>query len=294
MTKKSQITLFIILGIAMIVFFVFMFTTKEKVEEKKTEKATIKTLLLDSELQSVKTYVEGCLRKVSDDLLFNKSPVYFHKTATIGYNGVEYPVLYDSGWVIGDGGYTGEYFYNKSINEIEENLSKNILVEFEKCLNLSVFENIYNITKPDINYENINVTINMEDIDIKTINYSIVLLKKNSEGKLDNFKVNLPIRLGLIYNNITINLLKNISGYEFYTPGAEEYDLSDYCDGLIPGGCTGNANTISKIDFIETVEDDKGIIVIEDNRTRQYAKSFNLTFGLLNVNITGGCGCDLS
>lgn len=287
--KKSQITLFIILGIAMIVFFVFMFTTKEKVEEKKTEKATTKTLLSDSELQSVKTYVEGCLRKVSDDLLFNKSPVYFHKTATV----VEYPVLYDSGWEIGGGGYTGEYFYNRSVNEIEENLSKNILVEFEKCLNLSVFENIYNITKPDIDYKNINVTINVEDIDIKTINYSIVLLKKNSEGRLDSFKVNIPIRLGLIYNNITMNLLQNISNYEFYTPGAEEYDLSDYCDDIVPDDCTGNANTISKIDFIETVEDNKGIIVIEDNRTRQYAKSFNLTFGLLNVNITGGCECDL-
>ncbi len=295
--KRGQITLFIILGIVMIFFFVFLFTTKEKVEVKKTETSKTKTLLSDSELQPVKNYVEATLRKVSDDILFNKSltkEIYGAKEyqdKLVSYQYIEYPALYEYEYNK-DSGESEKYFYNQSIDKIEKNISYKVATKFEEKLNLSVFENVYNITKMDMDNKKINATINIGSIDTEVRNYSIILQKKNSEGKLDNFKINLPVRLSLIYENITLNLLGNISNYNFYTTeDPDQYDLSEHCDEIVPGGCYNNPNTISKIEFIEIVEDKEGVIVIEDNRTRQYAQGFNFTFGLLNVNVTGMCVC---
>lgn len=302
--KKGQVTLFIILGIVMIVFFVFLFSTKEKVEQKKTETITTKTLLSDSELQYVRTYVESSLRKVSDDVMFNKSEIKDiyklpgNEDKLVYYKGIEYPLLYDSKCISDD--CPGGEFYNESISKIEKNISKRVAVEFKKSINLSIFGDVYNISESDIDYKNVNVTVNFGDKDIELKNYSIVLKKKKkTEGKLDAFRVNLPIKLGLIYNNITMNLLQNISNYDFYQPTSNwpqdeemnHYDLSEHCEEIVPGGCEANPNTISKIEFIETVEDMEGVIVIEDNRTRQYPGGFNLTFGLYNVNISGMCEC---
>ena len=261
-------------------------------EEKRLATGAEKTVISATELASIKTYVEDCLKKVSEDALFDRIGRYggyislsgeyggLEAPPTIIYLGKDYPILYD----YNDG---NRKFYNLSVGDVKKEISKYVAVEFENCLNLSIFENVYNITKPVLSYKDINISINIGDIDIE-INYSVILQKKDSEGKLVNFKTNLPIRLGLIYNNITMNLLKNISNYNY----PEQYNFSD-CDEIIPNGCTNNPSTISKIIFIETIDDVAGVIIIEDNRTRQYAKSFDFQFGLFNVNITGGCECDI-
>jgi len=301
--RKGQITLFIILGIAMIIVFIFLFSTRENVEVKKTEKSTTKTLLSDSELAPIKTYVERSLRKSTDDVLFNKSEIediyrlsgYESKFVEYPVGGIKYPALYDSKCT--PDSCPGGEFYNESVNVVEEKISEKVAVEFERILDLSVFENVYEITESDIGPKNVNVTINIGSEDVELKNYSIVLTKKDSDGKLDAFKANIPIRLGLIYENVTMNLLQSIATYEFYTPGAEEYDLSEHCEEIVPGGCMNNSNTVSKIvsvdpyEGIGSQEDKQGIIIIEDNRTRQYPGGFNLTFGLSNVNVTGWCEC---
>ncbi|GAF74605.1 unnamed protein product, partial [marine sediment metagenome] len=259
MGRKSQITLFIIIGIVIVGFFILMLSTKEEVEVKRTEKIVKKTLLSDSELQYVKTYVEGSLRKSTEDVLFNKSlikEIYGSSEKVIQYNGVEYPILYES--TCSPAGCTDGYFYDKSMGAVEESLTEKIALGFEKCLDLSFFENVYDITESDIDSKNVNVTINLGSEDVELKNYSIVLTKKDSEGRLDAFKANIPIRLGLIYENVTMNLLQNIATYEFYTPGAEEYDLSEHCDEIVPEGCTDNPNTISKIVSVDPYEGIEG------------------------------------
>ncbi len=291
MGRKSQITLFIILGIVIVGFIIIMLSTQEKVEIKKTEKILKKTLLSDYELQPVKTYIESCLRKSTDDVIFNKSlmkEIYGLSEKKVEYDGVEYPVLYES--TCSPAGCTDGYFYNKPMNAVEANLTEKIAAEFEKCLDLSFFENVYNISGPSIDYKSLNVTVKINDIDIGAENISVVLTKKDSEGVLDSFNVEVPIRLGLIYNNITNDLLKNISTYKFYTTDEKDYYNLIECKNFVKGCCNPNPTTISKIKFIETVPDYEGIVIIEDNRTRQYS-SFNLTFGLLNVNITSMCEC---
>ncbi|MFH0876043.1 MAG: hypothetical protein V1859_08960 [archaeon] len=309
--RKAQITLFIIIGIVMIAFFVLLFTTSEKVQQKKTEKGALKTTMSATDLAEIRNYIEECLKKVGEEALFGRigpnggyinvlEELEYQEYGTpnrIYYDGEYHPIVYD----YKDG---QKEFYNLSIDQIKNKTANYIAVEMQKCIDLSLFENVYNITGSAFDYTNVKVNINFEDVDVE-FNYTITLRKKDSEATILSFISNIPVRLGLAYSNITMNLIKNLSNFEFYTPTEATpeddtyYNMLQYCEQIVPGGCTGNTQTISRIIFEDIVSegippDHAGIIIIEDNRTQQSGKSFNFTFALMNVNISGICKCGTS
>ena len=84
--------------------------------------------------------------------------------------------------------------FELGLNESEK-LDNYIIVEFENCLDVNVFEGMgINIEKPGKTNVNIDVSINKEDVSIKLV-YPLDITTGETRTKLDSFRINLPIRL---------------------------------------------------------------------------------------------------
>lgn len=244
MSKRGQITVFILIGITLLIIFGIVFYTKGNVSKKETETAAKKINADAFDIIPVRKYVESCLKKASDDGLWLLG-------AQGGY--VELPEGLSSTFYEDNlvpyylSGTTPTY---PSIDNMESGLSKYVIVEFQKCLDLSTFDYIgFNITGPEVDTTTgyakielvgINVSINKDDV-VVSVEYPLTISKKDSEIKAKDFRVVLPVRLGRLYN-VSVNKdmvgqngvmidIKNAWGIP------EEYNLDnlncDYYDPLL-------------------------------------------------------------
>ena len=65
MSKRGQVTLFIILCILIVIIFSFIYYTRTQVVKERTEASTEKTTKIALDITPIKTYIEACLEKVS-------------------------------------------------------------------------------------------------------------------------------------------------------------------------------------------------------------------------------------
>ena len=235
MQKRGQVTVFIIVGICIAIIFAWVYYSANLVAKEKSYVSTKKVYGFD--VDPIKNYVETCLEKASEEGLWlvgihggyinpNGDPSYGevgHKLSpSTSYNGEKVPYY--------SNGIKATY---PSLSQIEEKLSRYIIVEFENCLDFSIFEEKgFNIEKPNVNYQaigfnfnnvpvNSKVSISKEDVVID-IEYPLTIKNQDSVAKLSEFRISLPLRLGALYNGAT-SLITNIIN-------SKNYNIAQYCD----------------------------------------------------------------
>jgi len=306
-SKKAQITVFILLGIVMTSAFSFLFYTKNQ-NMKTGAAATILSGLNILEKKPVEAYAMTCLKKVSENALFNISfqGGYFDPTCTNDYSTCTSMPYYDDAGQKIPIFYDGINFLNISLNEMEEKLSKYIIEKFENCLNFDIFEESgYNITSPsihnlpvDYNLRNGSgvrsiVSINEEDVTVKVI-YPIKIKVKEKVTEVSDFRISIPIGLSRIHrvSSILLDTIKN--GYPLPT----EYNIGSDCttyDSEYAGGFCSTDISIY-INKKATPDPSQWIIAVSDvkatNRNRwlyHYGKIYSFYFAVQKANLTGEC-----
>ena len=233
MKKRGQIAIFVILGISVIILVGFIGYIQSNMAQNKVSAEIKNTAKTPTETSHIKNFAESCLTEVSDRGLW-----------IIGeYGGYINPkgnATYDEPGIPPEGYTTYKekpvpYYIGGTpltLGEIEGKLSKYILVEFEKCFNLTAFEDDGFFITLDASGVDSNITIN-EDSVTANINYPIDIKKKESETSLDNFRVDSPIRLGKIFKSInnTPNGLIPLINEEWGDGDEDDYDLITFdCD----------------------------------------------------------------
>ncbi|MFC1691180.1 hypothetical protein ACFL0W_03280 [Nanoarchaeota archaeon] len=176
-SKKSQITVFIILGLIILAGASFFIYQRSKITTKETEVAEI--LETKIETLSIKTFVEECLEKTGRMAIainsiqggyFETPDPYFE------YGFYKIPFYYLDG-----------EFKNPTKEIIETELSKGIEKSIFDCINLSHF------TPYTINFGNATVkTTIVNETTLFNLDFPVIIKKDNSETTISEFFVAIP------------------------------------------------------------------------------------------------------
>ena len=152
---------------------------------------------------------------------------------------------------------------------------------FEKCLNLSAFEDIgLNITQPDADYQaagfnfdavpvDIDVSIKPEAVSVQ-IEYLLTIRKGDSEAVLKDFNIEVPLRLGEFYNS-SIHMIERI----IYL---QHYNISTDCS-------TYNKNGLTNVYF----KNNEIVQFVDFETYGKYMKSYRFQFAIIDANVCGKC-----
>ena len=177
MMKRGQLTIFIIVGIILIASVSLFFILRGGISQDITIPETA----------NVQDFVSNCIEEIGTDVI-----------EQIGEGGGYYfssDIATDSGLAIY---YSGEENYVPSKESIEEEI------------NSYVEENLFFCTRNFVDFPELDITqggikvdskINDEEV-ILDVDYLISVGKENNTNILRDFKISIPVRLGVIYNSI--------------------------------------------------------------------------------------------
>ena len=195
MAKQGQVTVFIILGIVLILIFLIIYYIAARVE--------VSVKPTKTELMPVRNYVQACLDTSSKEAIrtIGFKGGYSNPAKTIKYNSVIF-TLYDS---------------IPKQSEIEESIAKEVLNKFNSCFNEEIIENIGFDIK--IGEKESLVNIYNQSVFVK-LNMPISLEKTDYKTELSEFS-----------STVNINLIGIISGVSSLTSKAlnQEYNIIDDC-----------------------------------------------------------------
>ncbi|MBW2974294.1 hypothetical protein KY366_01120 [Candidatus Woesearchaeota archaeon] len=303
MKKRGQITIFVVLGIVILTISGILYYTHSSLTKEDADVSMKKTSGSEFDAEPVKKFAESCLRKVSDKGLWTvgEHGGYINPDGDEDYgeDGVPDP----STQVTSYGGKDVPYYLIKSseeetsayfltLKDIEEKLSRYIIVEFEKCLDSDVFESLgFEVKKPDIDYKAVgfdfssipvecNVSINIDSVTVQ-VEYPMTVRTDDGQTELREFRASLPVRLGRVHNStISKTYLKGI-----LVQIKEEWDDGDgYPYYMSAFGCDTRDPIAKKINIYSRSndngdEDTKIINVIDYNtyyHNYQRAYRFNI------------------
>jgi|SRR3989344_3761121 len=177
MKKRGQITIFIILALAVIAGLgAFLFLTNEQAQKE----------TVDPQIAPIFSFVESCIDSVGE-----------HAINTIGKGGGYYHVDYGT-----PNGTT--YYFDKQENLIpsKTTIEKELGIYVDEFLtectnNFSQFSD-FTITAKRVNTK---VTIREKEV-IFTVNYPLTIEKNENKYQLQNFREEIPVRLGTIHTAI--------------------------------------------------------------------------------------------
>ena len=192
MKKRGQVTVFLIIGLVILISFGIFYYAKSYNTKSAIKNALKKTA---SETDIVKAYVEACIKNVAEEALFEKigeqggyidvnaNPKYGEKgvagsqisPAYISFQGKNVPYYLEA---YCEEIYCSQYAacpvppcpcikqkcrswgykeYTPTLDAISKKLANYIAVEFEDCFNKNIFEDIgIRIEKPVVDYQAIN------------------------------------------------------------------------------------------------------------------------------------------
>lgn len=302
MQKRGQITVFLILGLVLIIIFGLMYYSSNYKKAK-----TIKAQAAKGNAQVadvVAAYAENCIKKAAEDALFSRigpqggfinpngdakykeegvknslinPPTTSFDTYTIPYYlKAEQICIQDScQW---------DYTENvPEINSIKERLGNYVMAEFEKCFNTTVFENIgMKVVKPSAAKVSVDVGLNQEDVSVKlTYPLTIIAIKDKSEANIDSFVVVLPIRIKALYDGAKefINQIKT-AGLSYDTFPLKYSISQQHCSAYY------DKNHLTNVYF-----KNNEVVQFVDFSTyeEKYLNSFIFQFAVKNVNVEGVC-----
>ncbi|MEK6892257.1 MAG: hypothetical protein AABX25_03670 [Nanoarchaeota archaeon] len=301
MQKRGQITVFIIIGIVMIIVLgIFLYLSGYSTKAQTS--VNIKEAVNPSDTNIVKTYAESCLKLVSDDALFNRIGLqggYINpdSTTTYGEPGVGFPlpssfqgkkVPY---YLTGEG-VAPSLTYSAFVPDLElvkKKFENYILVEFEKCFSKNTFKDIgLEVEKPHVDYQSLNFDLSGTSVNISAefnkndvyvnLNYPIVIKRGPARTSVESFNIMLPIGFKVLYESAAalVNNTKKVQ------PNA--YDISTDCSLYDKNGFT---NVYLK----ESDSGSKEIVQFVDFSTyyKNYLNAYIFQFAVKNVNIKGSC-----
>ena len=177
MMKRGQLTIFIIVGIILIASVSLFFILRGGISQDITIPETA----------NVQDFVSNCIEEIGTDVI-----------EQIGEGGGYYfssDIATDSGLAIY---YSGEENYVPSKESIEEEINSYVEENLFFCT-----RNFVDFPELEISQSSIEVDskINDEEI-VLDVDYLIRVRKGESVDLLKNFKVNIYVRLGVIYNSI--------------------------------------------------------------------------------------------
>jgi hypothetical protein len=262
--KRGQITIFIVIGVILLIIFILSLYIISKVSEKAEIAEEAETVF---ETTSIKSYVTSCLKEVSDK----------------------------GAWIIGaHGGYIDpnvDYTYYQgeklpyldpnihTLNDTEIEFSNYIIDEIETCFNFQIFEDMgFNITEPTSDLISANVTIAPKKIFVE-LRYPLIVEKGQSKSELADFVVNLPISLGALYVD-AVNLTNEINLNQ-------PFNLTD------PANCNKYyGNGLTNIYYKRNDNGDREIIQFMDYETYEYfyIQTYIFQFAIKDV-VIEGIGC---
>jgi len=269
--KRGQIAIFAIIAVVLILVASIAFYLRNSSKKTDTSSEQISDSAFD--ITPIQIYTETCLKKASEEGLWL---VGVHG----GYVNPDGDTEYGESGTTLSTTYQGEkvpYYLDwptkstLSLPEIERKLSKYIIVEFEKCLNLDVFrERGFEITQPDIDYKAVNfdfdsipvdvdVKANLADVTVK-LEYPLNIKKGNSETKLEKFIVNIPVRLRRVHdaavdasNSVINKIILNWSNDEEFNLTSEVncdwYDPKLYLTIYANNNADPNTKIIKIVDY---------------------------------------------
>ncbi len=190
MKKRGQITVFIILGLIFLLFFLIILFTKSY----RIEKIGV---ISSDELNPIKYYVDLCAKSSSSNALYllgvqggyTAPPKLYFQSA---YAKIAY-------WY-----YKGEDT-SPTIEEMEQELSSYVNRALPECVeNLDAFSDMgFEFEFGEINTE---TKINENNVEFN-IDYPITVMQGESKAEISKFYKSFPVRLGHIYD-ITQNIVK--------------------------------------------------------------------------------------
>jgi len=247
MEKRGQVTVFIILAICLAIAagLFYYLTSYQKTSNVKSQTAATKSDAVDV----VKSYAENCLKKVSEEALFNKIGVQGGYVSTSEmpsktlFDGYDVPYYLDANCRIDSElimvdvpddcpcdpsieqcPLCGMHKEPRCIKDtcrcdvarnipildtIKSRLSTYIQNSFENCFKTDVFDSVGIKVMKEGGSITPEVNINKEDVSIKLL-YPLAVKKGDSVAKLESFIIVLPIRLEQLYNSAD-NFVRRLS-----------------------------------------------------------------------------------
>ncbi|MEK6983957.1 MAG: hypothetical protein AABX33_05265 [Nanoarchaeota archaeon] len=236
MQKKGQVTLFLILGLSLIAVFgaVYYFGGYKTATTAKTQAQAAGS---SDAKDIVKSYAENCLKKVTEEVLFNKIGVqggYINPSeispAPTFFDGYNVPVYLEvrcnmqcrdktipqcgpcpppsteqccedvrvCDYCWCDCPYTRIIDRSLTLGSINNKLKRYVEDEFENCFDRNVFKNVGIEVIQSGTSITADVSLDAEDVSVN-LYYPLTIRKDGTESKLDSFVVTLPIRLEKLY-----------------------------------------------------------------------------------------------
>lgn len=295
--KRGQVTLFIIIGVIMLLFLCFVIYTKMS-NSSKIDYENVKSVNLNQE--SIKNYVETCLSMAVEEALWKVGAHggYIDPKGNSNYREIGVSEFYQ-------GRLPGVTYINNisvpyyidsqryplsfpSIYDIEEKLARYTIVELENCLNFSTFEDYgFDITLPNVDYQSIDfdfdqtevgieVTTGYEDVSVE-INYPMTFKIGQVEFRMKNFRANLPVRFRSLYNSAALLSNKIFSSFVYYNlgPDCSLYDTNGMTNLFYKKSDYGDWDIIQLIDYSTYHE--------------KFTRSYVFQFAIKNVGFVGEC-----
>ncbi len=205
--KKGQVTVFIILGLVILLLFLIIFSLKS--EREVVDKVIIDKVTKDP----IKNHIESCLFSTTEKAIYKVS-------SQGGYINPRGDSKYDEP---GDGAFRHVYYFlNNNIlpyvldtneiklrskEEIENIIANYVNIEINSCLDFLIFKN-QGIEIEQTGEQTIEVIISDNSV-FSTISTSLLIKKSEEISKIKKIKVEIPLRLGLLYK-VSSELLQDI------------------------------------------------------------------------------------
>lgn len=223
---QGQITVFIILGMAMVLILGIAIVIQQRTVVEPQFK---KTALQGIESSKINEFVNNCLKQVSQQgiRLIAMQGGYLNPEGNPKYTEL------GDGWPTKThyffGGVTLPYLWldKKSqlrpINDVKKMLGNYVAAEMQNCLDFSSFEKQnYHIKKPNVQDAKADIIFSDEFVAVN-LKYPLVFERAGAKTTFEDFSASISLRLSLLYK-IAEKLLNNNL--------AQKYEVHKHCDML--------------------------------------------------------------
>jgi hypothetical protein len=202
MYKKGQVTVFIILGIVILAFFVTGFFLKDYLAAQRLQQVQEDATLINSKASAVKLFVGSCIGQVGENAIL-----------TVGYRGgkekLQAPYfeeeLFDSNYLyyLGNDNSQSRDETEKSLEDLmNEHLLDCVPDDFKSNVNTEIVNPNFLFEGLALDVGEISTTVRINDEStIFTVDWPLKLRMKDMEREITDFEpARFPVRLGKITN----------------------------------------------------------------------------------------------
>ena len=302
MKRRGQVTLFIVLGIVLLLVFLSIYLITSQYKQERSREDTSKSVKLIEDMKPVESYATDCiLRATALSLVLNGYHGGYTNTSPYAFYNESGTLATAGGGFVNDSNNMSVPYYieNKNMHrptleQLEKKIERFAEVRFDMCMeNISIFEDIgLHIELPEVDFETagwhesnlskLNITIGNNSVFTK-IYYPIKISRDDTTRTIDTFGGTVPIRFGLIYNQFVMNITDMINSS--WSAGSDFHIYDDF-------NCSENADNMT----VYSHDDSEGkpntyIIHIVD---KEYGNGYRFQFAVSDGTLNPGTGSQCS